>query len=58
MDRSAPSSPSPSVPVVLRAQLVPCWESEVLLLFLGTVDARGRPLTFRGAAVAFRLFYN
>lgn len=55
---SAPGSTCPDVDRVIYAQLLPCWDSDVLLLFLGTVDEQGRPLTFRLDAVAFQLYYN
>lgn len=58
MPRSAPPSPSPDPPVVLRARLVPCWDADVLLLFLGTRDAAGRPATYLADCVAFRFPYN
>lgn len=58
MPRSAPPSPFPDLPVVLRARLVPCWNADVLLLFLGTRDAAGRPATFLPTYVAFSFPYN
>lgn len=55
---SGPGSTSPDVDRVIYSQLLPCWESDVLLLFLGTVDQDGKPVTFRLEAVAFQLFHN
>lgn len=48
----------PPVNHVVHAQLVPCWESDVLLLFFGTADLDGAPLTFQLRSVAFQLFHN